>query len=73
MNYTKILLFAFTILISVNCGKTIIKVNSPTSNPEGKDETYHKRYVISHKNLEVHGLPLKMKKNFTKNQFAPKT
>ena len=43
MNYKKILLFTIAFLFLFNCGKTIIKVNSPTSNPEGKEEDYHKR------------------------------
>lgn len=58
MNYTKILLFTFTILISVNCGKTIIKVNSPTSNPEGKEETYHKRYVSNWMGFQEYSVPV---------------
>ncbi|MBK8399084.1 MAG: hypothetical protein IPL26_28075 [Leptospiraceae bacterium] len=58
MNYKKILLFTIAFLFLFNCGKTIIKVNSPTSNPEGKEEDYHKRYASNWLGFQEYSVPV---------------
>lgn len=58
MKLNKVFLLTLIILVLMNCGKTIIKVNSPSSNPEGKEEDYHKRYASNWFGFQEYSKPV---------------
>ncbi|MBP9889448.1 MAG: hypothetical protein KBF93_24340 [Leptospiraceae bacterium] len=58
MNYKKITLLLFTLLLILNCGKTIIKLNDPASKQEGIEPDYKKKYASNWIGLQEYSKPV---------------
>jgi hypothetical protein len=58
MNYKKTILFLFAMLLTLNCGKTIIKLNNPTKSTIDSQPDYKKRYVSNFVGFQEYSKPV---------------